>query len=580
MTARPSRENFSIQDPYFLDIETHPNWESIFGNRKPVKLEIGFGMGDFLIEMAIKETHSNFIGIDFTKNGTLSLLNRIKTLQLSNIRVIYGDAKNKLSTLFRDEELETIYINFPDPWPRKIHTKLRLINPEFANLIIQKLAAKGRVYLATDSEPYAQEMLEYFNAEPLCQNMNQESGFLESRDNLPKTKYEKSFIYAGEKTHYLEYSRLIITNKPKKLKPPPKNKKILTYLDDPGKSKSNDAFLTEKFQKAETEAKDACDLKKVADSIAKAGDKEWAKKVYKKVEEGAQDSLDFNWLAYSICEVFGDTNWARSIYKKSENKAGSSLDFNWLAYSISETIGDYDWAKRLYERAENEPCNIRELCDLADSVSGTLGDLDWVKKIYRSAEEKTEEYCDCCELADAVYKNLDDKQKTRELYKKAESTAKEISDLCSLAESVYKKFNDSEWATNLYYKAEKMAKDSPDCCGLADSLCENLEDKKWAAKIYNKAENEAEHSYEFRWLADSICKKLGEIEWAKKVYKKAEGKATFFYEFRRLAEHLCKNMGDKEWAKKVYNKAKSKARYPSDFDCLNKSIFKSFSEYQ
>ena len=153
MTARPSRENFSIQDPCFLDIETHPNWGNIFGNRKPVKLEIGFGTGDFLIEMAVKETHSNFIGIDFTKNGTLSLLNRIKTLQLSNIRVIYGDAKNKLSTLFRDEELETIYINFPDPWPRKIHIKLRLINPAFANLIMQKLAAEGRVYLATDSEP-------------------------------------------------------------------------------------------------------------------------------------------------------------------------------------------------------------------------------------------------------------------------------------------------------------------------------------------------------------------------------------------------------------------------------------------
>ena len=67
MTARPSRENFSIQDPYYLDIETHPNWENIFGNRKPVKLEIGFGTGDFLIEMAVKETHSNFIGIDLQK---------------------------------------------------------------------------------------------------------------------------------------------------------------------------------------------------------------------------------------------------------------------------------------------------------------------------------------------------------------------------------------------------------------------------------------------------------------------------------------------------------------------------------
>ena len=211
MTARPSCENLSIKDPYFLDIETHPDWENIFRNQNSLKLEIGFGMGDFLIEMAIKETHSNFIGIDFTEDGTLNLLTKIKTLQLRNIRVIYGDAKNKLSTLFKNAELETIYINFPDPWPRKRHIKLRLISPGFANLIMQKLSAKGRVYIATDSEPYAQEILEYFNAEPLCQNINQDSGFLNSRANLPKTKYEKSFIYSGERTHYLEYSRLVIT---------------------------------------------------------------------------------------------------------------------------------------------------------------------------------------------------------------------------------------------------------------------------------------------------------------------------------------------------------------------------------
>ena len=64
MTARPSRENFSIQDPYFLDIETHPNWESIFGNRKPVKLEIGFGMGDTTFKMAQEMPYSNFLAIE------------------------------------------------------------------------------------------------------------------------------------------------------------------------------------------------------------------------------------------------------------------------------------------------------------------------------------------------------------------------------------------------------------------------------------------------------------------------------------------------------------------------------------
>jgi tRNA (guanine-N7-)-methyltransferase len=582
MTARPSCESLSIQDPYFLDIERHSDWESIFRNKNSLKLEIGFGMGDFLIEMAIKEAHSNFIGIDFTEDGTLSLLTKIKTLQLSNIRVIYGDAKNKLSTLFKNAELEAIYINFPDPWPRKRHIKLRLINPSFANLIMQKISAKGRVHIATDSEPYAQEILDYFNAEPLCRNVNQNSGFLNSRTNLPKTKYEKSFIYSGERTHYLEYSRLVITEKHKKqkYKTPLKNKKVLSCIDNLKKPKSNDTLLTRKFQKAETEAQDACDLKIVADNIAEAGNKEWAKKVYKKVEADSRDSLDFNWLAYSVFEVFHDTNWARSIYKKSENTAVSSLDFNWLGYSISETIGDLDWAKRLYKSAENKPYNVRELCDLAESVSDTFGDLNWVKSIYLLAEVRSKEYSDCRELADAIYKNLGDKQKTLELYKRAESTAKETSDFCSLAEAVNQKFTDNEWAKNLYHNAVSKAKDSSDFCSLADSLCENLSDKEWAKKIYKTAENEAKYSYELRWLADGICKNLGQMEWGKKTYKKAEEKATFFYEFRWLAESLCKNLGDKEWDKIIYNKAENMTRYPSDVDCLVKSALKNLGEHK
>ena len=582
MTARPSCKNLSIQDPYFLDIETHPDWKSIFRNQNSLKLEIGFGMGDFLIEMAMKETHSNFIGIDFTKDGTLNLLTKIKTLQLSNIRVIYGDAKSKLSTLFKNAELEDIYINFPDPWPRKRHIKLRLISPDFANLIMQKLSAKGRVYIATDSEPYAQEILEYFNAEPLCQNVNQDSGFLNSRAKLPKTKYEKSFIYSGERTHYLEYSRLTIVEKHKKQKHkiPLKNKKVLSSLDNLKKPKNNSALLTEKFQKAEMEAQDACDLKKVADNIAEAGNKEWAKKIYKKVEADSRDSLDFNWLAYSIFEVFHDTNWARSIYKKSENMAESSLDFNWLGYSISETIGDLDWTKRLYKSAENKPCNVRELCDLAESIADTFGDLNWVKSIYLLAEMQTKEYSDCRELGDAIYKNIGDKQKTLELYKKAESTANETSDLCSLAEAVNQKLTDSEWAINLYHNAVNKAKDSSDFCSLAGSLSVNLGDKKWAKKIYELAENKAKYSYELRWLADGICRNLSEMEWGKKAYKKAEEKATFFYEFRWLAESLCKNLGDKEWAKKVYNKAENVTRYPFDFDCLVKSALKNLGEHQ
>ncbi len=580
MTARASLEEFSIKDPCFIDIKAHPDWTNIFGNGNPLKVEIGFGMGDFLIEMAAREPHSNFIGIDFTKSGVQSLLTKVKTYQLGNIRVVYGDARTKLPALFRDEELETVYVNFPDPWPRKRHLKRRLFNPDFVSLIAQRLGSGGHVYLATDSESYAQQMMEYFDAEPLYENMNQPSCFLDRRKGLPKTKYEKSFIYAGEKIYYLEYSRLLITGKPENQAKKDffKNKNIPSLTDAEKQFKSNDHLLTEKFQSDEANAEDACDLKIVADSIAEAGDKKWAKKVYKKAEEKSRDSLDFNWLAYSIIETLGDTNWARNIYIKAEDKSESSLELNWLAYSVFETLHDKGWAKNLYEKAENMPGNIRELCDLADSIHETLGEVHWVKKIYHLAEEKVEEYSDCHELADVIYKKLGDKGKPRELYRKAEDQATDGSDLHSLAESVYKNFTDKKWAVSLYRKAENKAQSSVDFCSLADSLYKNLNDKKWAFALYKKAENQAKTSCELRDLADSLCLELEDLGWARNLYVKSEGEAKFFYEFRRLAECLFENLGDKEWARKVYKKAAGKAVYTSEFNCLATSVRKNLGE--
>ena len=199
------------EDPYYLDIEKWPDWQTIFDNDHPLKLEIGFGMGNFLIEMSAQEPKSNFIGMDFYHKGIRKLMTRIKKLQLENIRMAYGDVRFKVPLLFKDGELESVYINFPDPWPKKRHIKRRLIKPSFVKLIGQKLVPEGQVHLATDSEPYAIEMLEYFNSEPMFKNKDREAGFLKSRVDLPKTKYEKNFISAGHKIYYLEYSRLSIS---------------------------------------------------------------------------------------------------------------------------------------------------------------------------------------------------------------------------------------------------------------------------------------------------------------------------------------------------------------------------------
>ena len=554
LSARPSSPTFFVEHPFFLDVDQRPNWQDQFENSESIKLEIGFGMGDFLLDMAARDPHSNFVGIDFSQNGIRKLLARISHLHLNNIRVVYGDVREKIPLLFHDDELDTVYINFPDPWPRKRHFKRRLVKPELVKLVTRKLAPEGHIYLATDSEPYACEILEYFNAEPLLQNKNPESGIIENRDQLPKTKYEKSFIYAGDKIHYLEYSKLSATEPVQKIVSSAK-KKPNKPKEDGWQASNKDEFLIKNFQDTEAKAQDACDLKLVGDNLAYAGDRQWAEKVYKKAEDKAEDSLDLNWLAYSVSEVLGDKDWAKNLYNKAEDKAENSLDLNWLAFSITETLGDKDWAKKLYKKAENETENVRELCDLADSIFETFRDNEWQTKIYKKAEVMAKEHSELYELADSIYINLGDEEWARQLYKKAENTTEDSSDLHGLIDSLCSKLGDQLWAKKIILKAENLAHDSTDFCGLADSLFRMLDDKDWAEKLYKKAEEKAEASFEFRWLADSLCENLDDKAWAKRLYKKAEEKAEASFEFRWLADSLCEKLGEKEWSEQVYRKA-------------------------
>ena len=85
-------------------------------------------MGDFLIAMAKKEPESNFVGIDFSKDCISKLLQSIDSLQLKNIRVIFGDVREKLPYLFKDQELDSVFINLPDPWPKKRQHKRTLLS--------------------------------------------------------------------------------------------------------------------------------------------------------------------------------------------------------------------------------------------------------------------------------------------------------------------------------------------------------------------------------------------------------------------------------------------------------------------
>lgn len=162
---------------------------SLFEREAPVHLEIGFGMGQSLLQMAAQQPQNNFIGIEVHRPGVGALLAGIEQQQLTNIRVCNADAVEVLQQMIPDASLAAVYIFFPDPWHKKRHNKRRLIQPEFVKLLCKKLQSDGVLHAATDWQEYAEQMLQVLQAEPKLINMAAH-GYSEKPDYRPLTKFE------------------------------------------------------------------------------------------------------------------------------------------------------------------------------------------------------------------------------------------------------------------------------------------------------------------------------------------------------------------------------------------------------
>lgn len=163
----------------------------VFGNDNPVVVEIGFGMGDSLLETAIAQKNTNFIGIEVHPPGIGAMLKGIETHQLTNVRLFQSDATEVLEHCIPEASLDQVQIYFSDPWPKKKHHKRRLIQKEFIQLVVSKLRAQGRIHLATDWAPYAEHMLATLESTPSLTNAVKKGGYTTSTGLRPETKFER-----------------------------------------------------------------------------------------------------------------------------------------------------------------------------------------------------------------------------------------------------------------------------------------------------------------------------------------------------------------------------------------------------
>lgn len=165
------------------------DFTEIFGRDAPVVLEIGFGMGKSLVEMALNAPEKNFIGIEVHGPGVGACLADAGEAGVTNLRVMNWDAIEVLEHMIPAGSLATFQLYFPDPWHKARHNKRRIVNETFIENMRTKLAIGGVVHMATDWEPYAEHMLEVMNASPKYQNMA-EGDYAPRPEWRPFTKFE------------------------------------------------------------------------------------------------------------------------------------------------------------------------------------------------------------------------------------------------------------------------------------------------------------------------------------------------------------------------------------------------------
>jgi tRNA (guanine-N7-)-methyltransferase len=140
--------------------------DATFGRRAPRVLEIGFGMGDATAAYAQQQPEHDLIGLEVHPPGVGALLKLMGEQRLGNVRIVMHDAVEVLREMIPPGSLAAVHIWFPDPWHKKRHHKRRLIQPPFVATLLPHLQPGGLLHLATDWQPYAEQMLEVLSAEP------------------------------------------------------------------------------------------------------------------------------------------------------------------------------------------------------------------------------------------------------------------------------------------------------------------------------------------------------------------------------------------------------------------------------
>ncbi|MEJ2609239.1 MAG: tRNA (guanosine(46)-N7)-methyltransferase TrmB [Candidatus Thiodiazotropha sp.] len=183
------------------------NLEALFGNSQPVTLEIGFGNGEALSQLAARHPEQNFLGIEVHSPGVGHLMIKLDEYQCTNTRILQTDAMELLRHHIAPASLSRVLLYFPDPWHKRKHHKRRIVQAEFAEQVHRSLVPGGILHMATDWKDYAKQMMTVLSAECGFTNQAGEGKFSPRPISRPLTKFEQRGERLGHSVWDLLFER-------------------------------------------------------------------------------------------------------------------------------------------------------------------------------------------------------------------------------------------------------------------------------------------------------------------------------------------------------------------------------------
>lgn len=184
---------FSIQQPE----QMKGKWAEVFQNDHPIHIEVGMGKGQFIIEMARRNPEVNYIGIEKYSSVLVRAVEKLEDFEQDNLRLIRMDAEN-IEEVFDKDEVDRIYLNFSDPWPKDRHAKRRLTSTRFLERYDNILTPEGRVMFKTDNKDLFDFSLEQVEeAGWILENHTYDLHHSEYNEGNVMTEYEEKFSAKG-----------------------------------------------------------------------------------------------------------------------------------------------------------------------------------------------------------------------------------------------------------------------------------------------------------------------------------------------------------------------------------------------